>query len=216
MSQTATAAREPLLRIAKREGTTMQKIAVRAIAILLALVVDALFIFFRHRPEPTVRLWRHVERYLRQHDPLQLDAARPVHAALRRHRAGPGLQDALLELRRRGPDPDRRPDCRPHHGVSGQQSAAAAAVCRHGAGQHCRGRTVGLHPRVVQVPLEHERDAVHPDDELRCYVHCCLHDQHHARPGIEPRHAEQGDQGRLVPPSLWASATPSTSLWSSC
>ena len=39
MSQTATAAREPLLRIAKREGTTMpQKIAVRAIAILLALV----------------------------------------------------------------------------------------------------------------------------------------------------------------------------------
>ena len=47
MSQTATAAREPLLRIAKREGTTMpQKIAVRAIAILLALVVDALFIFF--------------------------------------------------------------------------------------------------------------------------------------------------------------------------
>ena len=46
MSQTA-AAREPLLRIAKREGTTMpQKIAVRAIAILLALVVDALFIFF--------------------------------------------------------------------------------------------------------------------------------------------------------------------------
>ena len=105
MSQTATAAREPLLRIAKREGTTMpQKIAVRAIAILLALVVDALFIFFRHRPEPAVRLWRHVERHLRQHDPLQLDAARPVHAALRRHRAGPGLQDALLELRRRGSD----------------------------------------------------------------------------------------------------------------
>ena len=47
MSQTATAAHEPLLRIAKREGTTLpQKIAVRAIAILLALVVDALFIFF--------------------------------------------------------------------------------------------------------------------------------------------------------------------------
>ena len=34
MSQTAAAAREPLLRIAKREGTTMpQKIAVRAIEI---------------------------------------------------------------------------------------------------------------------------------------------------------------------------------------
>ena len=47
MSQSSTAVREPLLRIAKREGTTMpQKIAVRAIAILLALVVDALFIYF--------------------------------------------------------------------------------------------------------------------------------------------------------------------------
>ena len=55
MSQSSTAVREPLLRIAKREGTTMpQKIAVRAIAILLALVV----------------------------------AARPVHPAVRRHRAG--------------------------------------------------------------------------------------------------------------------------------
>ena len=44
MSQTVTAAHEPLLRIAKREGTTLpQKILVRAIAILLALVVDALF-----------------------------------------------------------------------------------------------------------------------------------------------------------------------------
>ena len=47
MSQSSTAVREPLLRIAKREGTTMpQKIAVRAIAILLALVVDAMFIYF--------------------------------------------------------------------------------------------------------------------------------------------------------------------------
>ena len=47
MSQSTTAVREPLLRIAKREGTTLpQKILVRAVAILLALVVDALFIFF--------------------------------------------------------------------------------------------------------------------------------------------------------------------------
>ena len=46
MSQSTTAVREPLLRIAKREGTTLpQKILVRAVAILLALVVDALFIF---------------------------------------------------------------------------------------------------------------------------------------------------------------------------
>ena len=38
---------EPLVRIAKREGATFpQKVLVRAVAILLALVVDALFIYF--------------------------------------------------------------------------------------------------------------------------------------------------------------------------
>ena len=44
MSKTAA---EPLVRISKREGATfVQKVLVRAIAILLALVVDAFFIFF--------------------------------------------------------------------------------------------------------------------------------------------------------------------------
>lgn len=43
MSKTAA---EPLVRISKREGATfVQKVLVRAIAILLALVVDAFFIF---------------------------------------------------------------------------------------------------------------------------------------------------------------------------
>ena len=38
---------EPLVRIAKREGATFpQKVLVRAVAILLALVVDAIFIYF--------------------------------------------------------------------------------------------------------------------------------------------------------------------------
>lgn len=38
---------EPLVRIAKREGATfLQKVLVRAVAILLALVVDAFFIYF--------------------------------------------------------------------------------------------------------------------------------------------------------------------------
>ncbi|MGN0983992.1 MAG: ABC transporter permease, partial [Gemmiger sp.] len=47
MSQTNQALREPLVRITKREGATLpQKILVRAVAILLALVVDALFIYF--------------------------------------------------------------------------------------------------------------------------------------------------------------------------
>ena len=47
MSTQQHTAQEPLLRIARREGTTLpQKLLVRAIAIVLALVVDALFIFF--------------------------------------------------------------------------------------------------------------------------------------------------------------------------
>ena len=62
MSQMHTADREPLLRIVKREGIHVPawRSRVRAIAILLALVVDALFIYVRHRPEPAGRLWRHV------------------------------------------------------------------------------------------------------------------------------------------------------------
>ena len=39
--------REPIFRIVKRDGATMRsKILARALAILLALVLDALFIFF--------------------------------------------------------------------------------------------------------------------------------------------------------------------------
>ena len=46
MSSTQTV-REPLVRIVKREGATLpKKILVRAVAILLALVVDAMFIYF--------------------------------------------------------------------------------------------------------------------------------------------------------------------------
>lgn len=46
-TKTQPATHEPLLRIAKREGATLpQKLLARAAAILLALVVDALFIYF--------------------------------------------------------------------------------------------------------------------------------------------------------------------------
>ena len=47
MKTNTSAAREPLLRIARREDVTLPKsILIRALAILAALVVDALFIFF--------------------------------------------------------------------------------------------------------------------------------------------------------------------------
>ena len=73
MSKTAA---EPLVRISKREGTTfVQKVLVRAIAILLALVVDAFFIFFCYRPEPHQRVRRYVERHVYEHHPFLLGAA---------------------------------------------------------------------------------------------------------------------------------------------
>ena len=111
MSQTATAAREPLLRIAKREGTTMpQKITVRAIAILLALVVDALFIFFVTGLNPLSVygvMWSGTFANMTRFSWMLRDLSTLLCVASR----WPRPQDALLELRRRGPDPDRRPDC---------------------------------------------------------------------------------------------------------
>ena len=47
MTKATQTVHEPLLRIAKRDGIPFgKKVLVRAVAILLALVVDALFIFF--------------------------------------------------------------------------------------------------------------------------------------------------------------------------
>ena len=153
-----------------------QKIAVRAIAILLALVVDALFIFFVTGLNPLSVygvMWSGTFANMTRFSWMLRDLSTLLCVGIA---LAPAFKMRFWNCGGEGQIFDRRPDCRPYHGVSGQQSAAAAAVCRHGAGQHCRGRTVGLHPRVVQVPLEHERDAVHPDDELRCYVYCCLHD----------------------------------------
>ena len=200
MSQTATAAREPLLRIAKREGTTMpQKIAVRAIAILLALVVDALFIFFVTGLNPLSVygvMWSGTFANMTRFSWMLRDlstllcvgiALAPAFKMRFWNCGGEGqiliggLTAALIMV------------------YQGNNLPLPLLFAAMALGSIAAGALWGLHPRVVQVPLEHERDAVHPDDELRCYVHCRLHDQHHARPGVEPRHAEQGDQGRLVP-----------------
>ena len=48
-----------------------------------------------------------------------------------------------------------------------------------------------------------------------CYVYCCLRDQHHARPGVELGTLNKATKAGWFP-VIMASATPSTSLWSSC
>ena len=199
MSQTAAAAREPLLRIAKREGTTMpQKIAVRAIAIILALVVDAVFIFFVTGLNPLAVygvMWGGTFANMTRFSWMLRDlstllcvgiALAPAFKMRFWNCGGEGqiliggLTAALIMVYQATP-------------------AAAAAVCGYGRRQHCRGCAVGLCPCVVQGPLEHERDAFHPDDELCCNKHRCLHDQHHARSGLQSGHAEQGHQGGWFP-----------------
>lgn len=47
--------------------------------------------------------------------------------------------------------------------------------------------------------LEHQRNAVHPDDELRCHQHCGLHDEYHARPGIQPGHLNKATKAGWLP-----------------
>ena len=60
--------REPLMRVVKKDGATMgEKIWARAAAILLALVLDALFIFF---VTGVFGLRRDVQGNLRNLDPL--------------------------------------------------------------------------------------------------------------------------------------------------
>ena len=101
MSQTAAAAREPLLRIAKREGTTMpQKIAVRAIAIILALVVDAVFIFFVTGLNPLAVygvMWGGTFANMTRFSWMLRDLSTLLCVGIA---LAPRLQDALLELRR--------------------------------------------------------------------------------------------------------------------
>ena len=173
MSQTATAAREPLLRIAKREGTTMpQKIAVRAIAILLALVVDALFIFFVTGLNPLSVygvMWSGTFANMTRFSWMLRDLSTLLCVGIalapafkmRFWNCGGEGQILIGGLTAASSWCIRATICRCRCCLPPWRWAALPRA-------HC-----GLHPRVVQVPLEHERDAVHFDDELRCYVHCC-------------------------------------------
>ena len=149
MSQSSTAVREPLLRIAKREGTTMpQKIAVRAIAILLALVVDALFIYF-----------------VTGLNPLAVYGVMWGGTFANMTRFSWMLRDLSILL------------------CVGIALAPAFKMRFWNCGGEGQILIGGLIAALVMVYQEH----------------CCLHDQHHARPGLQPGHPEQGYQGRLVP-----------------
>ena len=151
-----------------------------------------------HGPQPHQRLPRHVERHFYEHHPFFLGHAGLVQPAVHRHCAGARLQDAVLEHWRRGPGAHRRPCYRADHGLLRQQPARTGPLCGHGAGQSAGGGTVGVCSRLVQIPLEHQRNPLHADDELCGHQYCGLHDQPHARSGVQPGHPQQGHQGGLA------------------
>ena len=91
---------------------------------------------------------------------IPLLGCRPGHRSL--------LQDALLEHRRRGPDHRRRhapPPTSPSSG-SAQGPPGAVLLLIMGAAGAVGRRHLGADPRLLQGPLGHQRDSVHPDDEL--------------------------------------------------
>ena len=154
MSKTAA---EPLVRISKREGTTfVQKVLVRAIAILLALVVDAFFIFFVTGQNPISVygvMWNGTFMNTTRFSWALRDLSSLLCIAIA---LAPAFKMRFWNIGGEGQ-------------VFWQQPARTAAVCRHGHRQ-CAGRChLGLCSGLVQIPLEHQRNAVHPDDELRCH-----------------------------------------------
>ena len=199
MSQTATAAREPLLRIAKREGTTMpQKIAVRAIAILLALVVDALFIFFVTGLNPLSVygvMWSGTFANMTRFSWMLRDlstllcvgiALAPAFKMLFWNCGGEGqiliggLTAALIMV------------------YQGNNLPLPLLFAAMALGSIAAGALWGFIPAWFKSRWNtNETLFTLMMNYVATSIVACM--TNIMRPGVEPRHAEQGDQGRLVP-----------------
>jgi len=116
-----------------------------------------------------------------------------------RRGAGPRLQDAVLEHRRGGTGADGRARHRGGDDLPGQLPAQRPADFGHVRRRRHRGRVLGLYPRRVQGQVEHQRDPVHPDDELCGHQHRGLPDQSLARREIQHGQHQRRHPGGLVP-----------------
>ena len=105
------------MRVVKKDGATMgEKIWARAAAILLALVLDALFIFFVTGLNPfSVYVVMFKGTF-----GTSIRFSEHFHPASDFPGTDTGIQDEILEYRRGGSGADGRTDDGAHHGLLGQ------------------------------------------------------------------------------------------------
>ncbi len=109
---------EPLIRVVKRgEIPAGKKITIRLIAVVLALIVDAMFIFFVTGLNPLDVYKAMIQGTFQHNDAFFMGDARPLLPAFDWHRAGTCIQNALLEHRRGRSGLDGRTGNRRSHGL---------------------------------------------------------------------------------------------------
>ena len=197
--------KEPALRIAKRDGISRPKAyAIRILAVLLSLVVSGIFIFAVTKLDPmkvykamfdgafgsSRRFWVTIRDTM-----MLLCIGVGLAPAFKMKFWNVGAEGQVLVggiftaglMRAYGNE-------NPHAGPTGD----------HGGRQSAGRLRVGRHPRHLQGPLEHQRDPLHPDDELRGHptdqllrgaVGKSLRVQYRGR-------HQPADKGRLVPPRV--------------
>ena len=114
-----------------------------------------------------------------------------------RHFAGghARVQNALLEHRRGGSGPDRLSGDGRLHDLPRGQAPKRSADSGHARRRRCGGCAVGLPPVLLQGEVEHQRNAVHPHDELHCDPARSV--LHHHLGGSEGRGQDRRHQSEL-------------------
>ena len=118
------------------------------------------------RTGSSCRIRGDLERFLRHKAQNLGPAPEHIHASVRVSGCYPGVSHALLESGRRGTGSDRCAHLRGLHDPFGRQTSQLGRDPLHDRLQPFGRRPVGRHSGVLQGALEHERDAVHSDDEL--------------------------------------------------
>ena len=119
-----------------------------------------------HRTEPRGGLFRDNLRRGRLAEAYMEPAPESCNAPVRFARSHPRIQDEILEHRRRGTGSHGRLRDGGVHDPLRRQAPVLSSLPRYDYNEHCCGRDMGFHPRVLQGEVEHQRDALHADDEL--------------------------------------------------
>ena len=157
----------------------------------------------RHSPHG-----RRPTRHIRDHDKgrvrqgLHLEhCAERRNAALHLGRRHAGVQNEVLEHRSRGTGAHQRPCHGNVYALHRQVGPHMAPVRDNDRRKHSRRHHLGGHSRSVQGILEHQRNALHPDDELRCHSARRILPQGGRQERFEHRRSHAADRG-VVPLSV--------------